>query len=113
MKLRSLAARIVIVVVGLDLLLIALLITLGVIVARAQLLAAFDESLRSKALSIRALIRYDEETPSQLVFDPSGLPPSADSSHPDKFIVYLAGGELFARSPGWTGLPPKTRYFVG
>jgi signal transduction histidine kinase len=110
MKLRSLAARIVIVVVGLDLLLIALLITLGVIVARAELLAAFDESLRSKALSIRALVRYDEETPSQLVFDTSGLPPSADSEHPDKFVVYLASGELFARSPGWNGLPTKTRY---
>jgi len=110
MKFRSLAARIVIVVVGLDLLLIALLITLGVIVARSELLSAFDESLRSKALSILALIRYDEETPSELVFDPSGLPPSADSTHPDKFIVYLAGGELFARSPGWSGLPAKTRY---
>ena len=47
MKLRSLAARIVIVVVGLDLLLIALLIALGVIVARTELLAAFDEGLRN------------------------------------------------------------------
>ena len=110
MNLRSLAARIVIVVVGLDLLLIALLITLGVVVARTELLAAFDESLRSKALSIRALVRYDEESPAQLIFDTSGLPPSADSDHPDTFMVYLAKGELFARSPGWTGLPANTRY---
>jgi len=110
MNLRSLAARIVIVVVGLDLLLIALLITLGVIVARAELLAAFDESLRSKALSIRALVRYDEETPSQLVFDTSGLPPSGDPAHPDTFMVHLANGELFARSPAWAGLPGDTRY---
>jgi signal transduction histidine kinase len=110
MKLRSLAARIVIVVVGLDLLLIALLITLGVIVARTELLAAFDESLRSKALSIRALVRYDEAAPSQLIFDTSGLPPSADDEHPDKFMVYLANAEQFARSPGWTGLPSATRY---
>jgi signal transduction histidine kinase len=110
MKLRSLAARIVIVVVGLDLLLIALLITLGVVVARTELLAAFDESLRSKALSIRALVRYDEESPAQLIFDTSGLPPSADADHPDTFMVYLANGELFARSPGWAGLPTNTRY---
>jgi signal transduction histidine kinase len=110
MNLRSLAARIVIVVVVLDLLLIALIISLGVVVARTELLAAFDEGLRSKALSIRALVRYDEETPSQLVFDTSGLPPSADSAHPDMFVVYLASGELFSRSPGWTGLPANTRY---
>ena len=110
MNLRSLAARIVIVVVGLDLLLIALLITLGVVVARTELLAAFDESLRSKALSIRALVRYDEESPTELVFDTSGLPPSADADHPDTFMVYLANGELFARSPGWAGLPVNTRY---
>jgi hypothetical protein len=110
MKLRSLAARIAIVVVGLDLLLIALLITLGVIVARTELLAAFDEGLRSKALSIRALVRYDEEQPTELVFDTSGLPPSADPAHADTFMVYLANGELFARSPNWAGLPANTRY---
>lgn len=110
MNLRSLAARMVLVVVGLDLLLIALLITLGVVVARTELLAAFDESLRSKALSIRALVRYDEEAPTQLIFDTSGLPPSADDEHPDKFVVNLAKGEQFARSPGWAGLPTNTRY---
>jgi signal transduction histidine kinase len=110
MKLRSLAARIVIVVVGLDLLLIALLIALGVIVARTELLAAFDEGLRSKALSIRALVRYDEDQPTELVFDTSGLPPSADPAHADTFMVYLANGELFARSPNWAGLPANTRY---
>jgi signal transduction histidine kinase len=110
MKLRSLAARIVIVVVGLDLLLIALLISLGVIVARTELLAAFDEGLRSKALSIRALVRYDEEPPSELIFDTSGLPLSADAAHPDTFMVYLGKGELLARSPNWAGLPENTRY---
>jgi signal transduction histidine kinase len=115
MKLRtlinrtSLAARIVIVVVGLDLLLIALLVTLGVFVARTELLAAFDTGLQSKALSIRALVRYDEDGSSDLIFDVSGLPLSADPTHPDVFVVYLRGN-LLAESPGWNGLPPQTRY---
>nr|HEV7955371.1 ATP-binding protein [Candidatus Acidoferrales bacterium] len=115
MKLRavinrtSLAARIVVVVVGLDLLLIALLVTLGVFVARTELLAAFDTSLQSKALSIRALVRYDEDGSSDLIFDSSGLPPSADPAHPDVFAVYLKGN-LLAESPGWNGLPSETRY---
>lgn len=118
MKLRafmdrtSLAARIVIVVVGLDLLLIALLVTLGVFVARTELLAAFDSSLQSKALSIRALVRYDEDGSSDLFFDSSGLPPSADPTNPDVFAVYLKGN-LLAESPGWSGLPSETRYSSG
>src|SRR5580704_14768441 len=112
MKRTSLAARVVVVVVALDLLLIALLVTLGVFVARTELLAAFDTSLQSKALSIRALVRYDEDGSSDLIFDSSGLPPSADPSHPDVFAVYLKGN-LLAESPGWDGLPSETRYPSG
>jgi signal transduction histidine kinase len=111
-KPTSLAARIVIVVVVLDLLLIALLVALGVFVARTELRAALDTSLQSKALSIRALVRYDEDESSKLIFDSSGLPPSADPAHPDVFAVYLQGN-LLAASPGWTGLPAGTRYFSG
>ncbi len=112
MKRTSLVARVVVVVVALDLLLIALLVTLGVFVARTELLAAFDTSLQSKALSIRALVRYDEDGSSDLIFDSSGLPPSADPSHPDVFAVYLRGS-LLAQSPGWNGLPAETRYPSG
>lgn len=112
MKRPSLAARIVIGVVGLDLLLIALLVALGVFAARRELLAAFDSSLQSKAMSIRALVRYDEDGSSDLMFDSSGLPASADAAHPDVFAVYLQG-KLLAESPGWNGLPEHTRYPSG
>lgn len=108
----SLATRIVFVVVGLDLLLIALLVSLGVFVARTELQSAFDTSLQSKALSIRALVRYDEDESADLIFDSSGLPPSADPAHPDVFAVYLKGN-LLAESPGWNGLPSGTRYPSG
>jgi signal transduction histidine kinase len=111
-KNASLATRIVFVVVGLDLLLIALLVGLGVFVARTELQSAFDTSLQSKALSIRALVRYNEDESSDLVFDSSGLPPSADPAHLDVFAVYLHGS-LLAESPGWAGLPDSTRYTSG
>ncbi len=65
--------------------------------------------MQSKALSIRALVRYDEDGSSNLIFDSSGLPPSADPTHPDVFAVYLKGN-LLAESPGWNGLPSDTRY---
>jgi len=113
MRPRSLAARIVTGVVCLHLLLTALLVSLGVYVARTELLSAFDVSLQSKALSIRALVRYSEETPPQLIFDSSGLPPSSDPTHPDKFIVYLADGSILAQTPGWGGMPPNAKVGQG
>jgi len=113
MRPRSLAARIVTGVVSLHLLLTALLVSLGVYVARTELLSAFDVSLQSKALSIRALVRYSEETPPQLIFDSSGLPPSSDPTHPDKFIVYLADGSVLAQTPGWRGMPPNVKVGQG
>ncbi len=113
MKRDSLALRIVLGVVGLDLLLAVLLVSLGVYVARRQLLSGFDTGLRNKAISLRALVRYSEDASHELIFDPSGLPTSSDAEHPDRFVVYDAGGKLLANSAGWNGLPANTRHFSG
>jgi signal transduction histidine kinase len=113
MKRDSLALRIVIGVVGLDLLLAALLVGLGVFVARSQFLSGFDIGLRSKAMSLRALVRYAEDDTGDLIFDPSGLPSSSDPDHPDRFAVYTENGQLLAHSNSWTGLPANTRYSAG
>lgn len=109
MKRDSLALRIVAAVVGLDLLLTALLIALAAFVARTQLISGFETELRSKAVSLRALVRYSEDTP-DLLFDPSGLPTSSDPQHPDRFAVYLHTGRLLANSGDWTGVPANARY---
>ncbi|HET9400117.1 MAG TPA: HAMP domain-containing sensor histidine kinase [Candidatus Acidoferrales bacterium] len=109
----SLVVRIAVGVVVLDLALTALLVALGVFVARTELMSSFDNSLQSKAISLRALVRYDEDATGDLIFDSSGLPSSADASHPDAFAIYLSNGQLFAQSPGWSGLPARTRYLNG
>ena len=109
----SLVVRIAVGVVVLDLALTALLVALGVFVARTELMSSFDNSLQSKAISLRALVRYDEDATGDLIFDSSGLPSSADASHPDAFGIYLSNGRLFAQSPGWKGLPARTRYLSG
>ncbi|HUK31913.1 MAG TPA: HAMP domain-containing sensor histidine kinase, partial [Candidatus Acidoferrum sp.] len=106
----SLAARIVGGVILLDLLLTAILVAIGVFVARTELLSAFDVSLQSKALSVRALVRYDEDDTGVLIFDDTGLPPSSDPAHPDVFSVALADGKLLAHANAWAGLPQGTRY---
>jgi signal transduction histidine kinase len=113
MKPRSLAARIVAGIVCLHLLLTALLVALGVYVARTELLSAFDVSLQAKALSVRALVRYSEDASLQLIFDSSGLPPSSDPTHPDKFIVYRADESILAQTPGWPGLPADAKPSTG
>lgn len=109
----SLVVRIAVGVVILDLALTALLVALGVFVARNQLLTSFDNSLQSKAISLRALVRYDEDSSGELIFDPSGVPSAADPANPDVFAIYLPGGKSFAQSAGWKGLPPRTRYLSG
>ncbi len=113
MRPRSLAARIVAGIVCLHLLLTALLVSLGLYVARTELLSAFDVSLQSKAVSVRALVRYSEDASLQLIFDSSGLPPSSDADHPDKFVVYLSDQSILAQTAGWGGLPPSTRFTTG
>ena len=50
-------------------------------------------------------MRYPENNSPRLIFDPTGLPPSADPAHPDMFAIYLADGTLLAKSAGWNGLP--------
>jgi signal transduction histidine kinase len=106
----SLAARIVAGVILLDLLLTTILVGIGVFVAERELLSAFDVSLQGKALSVRALVRYDEVNPTALIFDNTGLPTSSDAAHPDVFSVMLASGNSLAHSAGWDGLPQGTRY---
>jgi signal transduction histidine kinase len=100
-------------VVGIDLLLAALLVSVGVFVARTQLLSGFDASLRNKAMSLRALVRYAEDSSNDLIFDASGLPSSSDVDHPDRFVVYDERGQLLARSGAWEGLPTNARYSAG
>ncbi len=111
MKPRSLATRIVASVVGVDLLLTTLLLAFGVFIARTELSSAFDVSLRSKALSVRALVRYAENNTPELLFDSSGVPASVDASHPDLFNVFDAKGKLIAQSSGWSGLPTNAKYW--
>jgi len=110
---RSLTIRILLWVVLLDLGLATLLVAIGVFAARTELISSFDSSLRQKTLSLRALVRYPENNSPRLIFDPTGLPPSADPAHPDMFAIYLADGTLLAKSDGWNGLPSGTRYSSG
>lgn len=100
----SLTRRIVLGVVISQSLLTAGLVAVAVQAARRQLLAAFDTSLRGRAMSALALVRFSEAQPAEIVFDPTLLPPAADPAHRDLFEVSAADGRLVAASAGWPGI---------
>src|SRR5512140_3536106 len=96
----SIERRLVTAMVLIQVMLAVVLVAFGLDQVRRQLLKAFDEQLHARALSVAALVRYAEETPSTLVFESTLVPPSADSAHPDEFLITLQDGRVIARSSG-------------
>ncbi len=110
MKPFSLTGRILATVIGCQLLLVGGLTVAAVLYAREQLGNAFDSSLEGRAMSTLALVRYSEDHPSILVFDPELLPPSSEAAHKDVFQIRKADGEVLARSDGF---PPAAESQTG
>lgn len=98
MKRISLSRQIIGTVIVCQLLLTAALTTASVIYARIELLQAFDAELSGRAASILALVRYTEDNPPDLLFDPSLLPPSLGRRNEDLFEIRKANGQLLAQS---------------
>ncbi|MHB8734117.1 MAG: ATP-binding protein [Terriglobales bacterium] len=78
----------------------------GMSLTRRALNAAFEATLRGRAMSIAALVHYREDSQSGLQFETALVPPAADPPYSDFYEVRTAQGELVARSPGWEGLQP-------
>jgi signal transduction histidine kinase len=100
MKRFSLTGHIIAVVIGCQLVLTAGLTVAAVLYGRAKLSSTFDASLQVRAMSVLALVRYTEVHPSNLIFDPTLLPPSSVFTHKDLFEIRKADGRLLARSKG-------------
>jgi signal transduction histidine kinase len=107
MKSFSLTKRIITVVVTCQLLLALGLALVAVIYARTELSSAFDAALKGDAMSALALVRYTEDKPPALMFDPSLLPPPSDPAHADQYEIQTSDGRLIARSNGWNGFPSQ------
>jgi signal transduction histidine kinase len=98
MKQISLTGRILATVIGGQLLLVAGLTTAAVLYGREQLGKAFDAALDGRAMATLALVRYSETQPTELVFDPDLLPPSADPIHKDLFEIRRGNQQILAHS---------------
>jgi heavy metal sensor kinase len=82
------------------------LLAVGVLLAGTyytyrRLRTALDQEARARALSIAALVRYNEDASGNVYFDDSLVPAPLDPHHPDLFAVWTERSGLLARSPQW------------
>lgn len=113
MKPISLTGRILATVIGGQLLLVAGLTTAAVLYGREQLGKAFDAALDGRAMATLALVRYSESQPTELIFDPELLPPSADPVHKDLFEIRKSNQDVLAHSdPVPPVTDPETGHYV-
>lgn len=77
------------------------LVGVAVLVTRSHLRDAFDVALQGRAMSIAALVRYEEDGSGKLLFESHLVPPSLAAGEPDLYEVFANGRTLIARSPNW------------
>jgi signal transduction histidine kinase len=77
------------------------LIFTGVYDTERRMISTLDANMQSRAMSVAALVRYEEDARGDVYFDESLMPPSIDHNHPDLFAVWADRTGLVARSANW------------
>jgi signal transduction histidine kinase len=112
----SIQRRLVVTIVVAQLLLAVGLVDVAVFVTRNRLRDGFDVALHGRAMSVAALVRYDDQNPQKLWFESDLVPPPIDASTPDLYEVFANGHQLIARSPNWPEkhgvLPPRGERWI-
>jgi heavy metal sensor kinase len=112
---HSIRGRLIATVVLSQALLAAGLLFAGVYYTNRRLLNTLDAGMQARAMSVAALVRYEEDASGNVYFDNSLMPPSLDPSHPDLFAVWTQKSGLLTRSRTWPAglelLPTGERYW--
>lgn len=109
---NSIKARLIAIVVLSQLLLAAGLVLAGVFYTHRRLERTLDASMQARAMSVAALVRYEEGGNGKLYFDNTLIPASLDPKHPDIFAVWTEPSDLLTRSANWPSgldIPPNGR----
>ena len=106
MKKLSLTRRLIVSVVLAQLALTTAVVGLATYLTMWQLRKAFDAGLHGRATTIAALVRFSEDDPPKLIFDPSLIPPPLDRERQDVYEILAKDGSVIARSPNWQSDPP-------
>jgi len=99
--LNSIQRRVLLTIVISELVLAGALAGIAIRYTRQRLLAAFDTSLRARAMSVAALVHYADENAYGLEFARSLVPPSLEAGYPDLYVVEGSSAGVIARSPNW------------
>jgi signal transduction histidine kinase len=78
----------------------------GVLYTERRLISTLEAAMQSQAMSVAALVRYEDNASGDVYFDDRLMPPSIDPHHRDLFAVWADRTGLVARSPDW----PKGLY---
>ncbi len=98
---RSIQGRVIAIVVLSQALLAVGLLLAGVYDTRQRLLSSLDAAIQARAMSLAALVRYDEDATGKVYFDDSLTPASIDPEHPDLFEILAERSGPLARSKNW------------
>jgi heavy metal sensor kinase len=99
--LNSIQRRVLLTIIISELVLAAALATIAIAYTRQRLLAAFETSLRARAMSVAALVHYADEKAYGLEFARSLVPPSLEPGYPDLYLVEASSAGVISRSPNW------------
>jgi len=108
--LNSIKGRLIATVVLSQCLLAAGLLATGVYYTHRRLLSTLDASMRARAMSVGALVRYNEDASGNVYFDHTMIPGPVDPTHPDLFTVWTERAGVLVRSSNWPGsldIPPE------
>jgi signal transduction histidine kinase len=102
---NSIRARLIAAVIAVQIVLAAGMVTTGVFYTKYRLRESIDATLRARATSVSALVRFaeDENAKDKLEFESGLVPQPADPEHSDMFEVRTSDGQLVAQSPNWPG----------
>lgn len=98
---HSIRGRLIVTMILSQLLLAAGLLFTGVFYTYKQHRATLDEQIQAHAMSVAALVRYNEDASGNVYFDNTLVPPSIDPDRPDLFAVWTERSGLLARSSNW------------
>jgi heavy metal sensor kinase len=97
----SIQGRLILIVVLSQTLLAVGLLLAGVFDTRQRMMSSLDAAMQARAMSLAALVRYNEDASGNVYFDDSLVPSSIDPQHADLFAVWAARSGLVAHSPTW------------
>lgn len=107
---NSIKGRLIATVMISQLLLAAGLLFIGIYYTHKRLMSSLEGAMQARAMSVAALVRYNENGTGEVYFEGHLLPPSIDPDHPDMYSVWANRTGLVVRSANWPqdlNLTPK------